>query len=809
MRCRFCGKRLALLRKLTDGEFCSSPHRKQFLEEEQKLAMARLAEGGGRAGHSAGLPDARETPGGDAQGKRPAGFRTEQFNANPGSLSPAVQPAVLEGALSVCLVERVGREAPAMSPFATAGCAVLPYEPVLAIAGSPSGIRGGAALPIPPGRQACAAVPSISTAARIPRGSGLVGLAAPEPQGATQLPIRRPRTSVYLKLARPTPPALTSRVAAGTIGASPLVADALTLAGPGRGVMTAIEPAEIRLARTGIGLLKDARLCTTGIDLESVPVTELVATGRLAPEAGLAPLALIVAGVPNHRPAPLYEAFGAAPARPSWRAGQAEQGLRPAPVSVDPWPGEAQPPDFPKRRHPKPEAGGFEARTAFPAPSVLPAAAPDCATALAIQAPAPTPPGVGAPAAVPDFLALCVATEIPAETVRLATADTLCPLVAAGLPDPAATPRRVSPAAGAEPLLPPAPAVGWNPMPPDVTVGARLAGPVALAWPPTTLKQAGRRPAEPPAPLEPELKPLLVRLRLAPVSWSPGREAGLPAIAGPWMAASRFWAEAPADLKWLSLVLPAVLVAALLSAAGWLPSRTAGAAPRVESASRSGQVGALVGQGWASLKRNVGSRAAISLQDDFRSGLGEWQGPDNWSKGWEYDSASFILTGPLALFRPSLELTDYRFEFLGQIDKKSLNWVFRAADYKNYYAMKIVLAKYGPLHKATIVHYAVIDGTPERVVQTPLPLEVRGDSFFRVRMQVRGENFTTSVQDQVVDSWSDDRLARGGVGFFSEKGERARLRWMEVSHQYDTLGRLCALLAPYRIQSADGSVNRP
>jgi hypothetical protein len=74
-------------------------------------------------------------------------------------------------------------------------------------------------------------------------------------------------------------------------------------------------------------------------------------------------------------------------------------------------------------------------------------------------------------------------------------------------------------------------------------------------------------------------------------------------------------------------------------------------------------------------------------------------------------------------------------------------------------------------------------------------------------MQVRGDSFTTSVQDRIVDFWSDDRLARGGVGFFSEKGERARLRWVEVSHQYDTLGRLCALLAPYQIQSADGSVN--
>jgi hypothetical protein len=90
-----------------------------------------------------------------------------------------------------------------------------------------------------------------------------------------------------------------------------------------------------------------------------------------------------------------------------------------------------------------------------------------------------------------------------------------------------------------------------------------------------------------------------------------------------------------------------------------------------------------------------------------------------------------------------------------------------------------------------------------------MPMTGRTDMFLRVRMDVRGENFTTSVQDHVVDFWSDDRLERGGVGFFSEKGERARLRWVEISHQYDALGRLCALLAPYSIQPGSGSLDRP
>jgi hypothetical protein len=52
---------------------------------------------------------------------------------------------------------------------------------------------------------------------------------------------------------------------------------------------------------------------------------------------------------------------------------------------------------------------------------------------------------------------------------------------------------------------------------------------------------------------------------------------------------------------------------------------------------------------------------------------------------------------------------------------------------------------------------------------------------------------------QVVDSFEEDRLTSGGVGFYSPKGDRSLLRWVSITHQYDYLGRLCALLAPYHV----------
>jgi len=208
------------------------------------------------------------------------------------------------------------------------------------------------------------------------------------------------------------------------------------------------------------------------------------------------------------------------------------------------------------------------------------------------------------------------------------------------------------------------------------------------------------------------------------------------------------------------------------------------------------------------LRQGIMQRAAVSLSDDFRSGLGEWEGRGDWSKSWSYDAAGFVHTGPLALYRPSLALSDYSMEFLGQIEKKSMGWVYRAANLDNYYASKIILIKNGPMPSAVIERYAVINGKVSSLARRPMPIQVRSDMLYRVRMDVRGDGFTLTVQGQVVDYWSDNRLKTGGIGFFSAKGEQSSLRWVEISHQYDFLGRLCAFLAPYSLPTKDGSAKQ-
>jgi hypothetical protein len=57
------------------------------------------------------------------------------------------------------------------------------------------------------------------------------------------------------------------------------------------------------------------------------------------------------------------------------------------------------------------------------------------------------------------------------------------------------------------------------------------------------------------------------------------------------------------------------------------------------------------------------------------------------------------------------------------------------------------------------------------------------------------------VNDRLVDFWTEHRLSFGGIGFLRGRGERCRLRWVKITHQHDFLGRICALLAPYNIDS--------
>ena len=119
-------------------------------------------------------------------------------------------------------------------------------------------------------------------------------------------------------------------------------------------------------------------------------------------------------------------------------------------------------------------------------------------------------------------------------------------------------------------------------------------------------------------------------------------------------------------------------------------------------------------------------------------------------------------------------------------------------DTHNYYANKIIIVKPGPLPTADLVRYAVINGIERNRASTRLNITLRRDTLYRVHMSVKGSDFTTSVNGQMVDSWSDQRLRRGGVGFFTEGAGRASLRWVQLTDRDTVVGRLLSHIGMLR-----------
>jgi hypothetical protein len=130
----------------------------------------------------------------------------------------------------------------------------------------------------------------------------------------------------------------------------------------------------------------------------------------------------------------------------------------------------------------------------------------------------------------------------------------------------------------------------------------------------------------------------------------------------------------------------------------------------------------------------------------------------------------------ISVLRPSLNLTDYRLEFEAQIESKALGWIYRAQDEKNYYVTKLEIVKPGLEPGVALVRYAVIKGEEGPRAQFPLSLPLRIDTMYKIRFDALGDHFTTWVQDQKVDEWTDGRLGKGGVGLYSERGERINLK---------------------------------
>jgi hypothetical protein len=199
--------------------------------------------------------------------------------------------------------------------------------------------------------------------------------------------------------------------------------------------------------------------------------------------------------------------------------------------------------------------------------------------------------------------------------------------------------------------------------------------------------------------------------------------------------------------------------------------------------------------------------APVTLHHDFRAGLSEWttaalragsqvDDPHDWKVP---GAPSVVPPGSLRLWTRSTGLQNYQMEFQGQIQKRSLSWAFRASNTANYYAAKIVITKPGPLPNAGLVHYVMLNGHEIDRVQLPLPLTLERGGDYRVRVSVQDDRFVTYLNGQAISSWTDKRLARGGVGFFADDDDEQRVSWVNLSEHDSFMGRMLAHFSLFMI----------
>lgn len=252
-----------------------------------------------------------------------------------------------------------------------------------------------------------------------------------------------------------------------------------------------------------------------------------------------------------------------------------------------------------------------------------------------------------------------------------------------------------------------------------------------------------------------------------------------------WLVTSGDLAKKPAKAGFG--VLPVLLIASALVVLLVFGGKDGGteSAP-VKPLSYSPSVGDLSAKVMGSIKGGT-----LALRQEFSNPeMPDWlsaatgAAASNEMEGWIAKAGS-IYPGRLRLWQPTTLVSDYQMNFAAAIENKAVGWAYRAADSKNYYATKLLV---NGGDRSEIARWAVVDGGAMSRVQLPIPVMLAPGQEYRVQTRVQGNRFSTFVDDQLIDTWTDSKLARGGVGFFAEKGERAALKWVSFEQSEQSSG---------------------
>ncbi|MCX6608611.1 MAG: hypothetical protein NTV52_34170 [Acidobacteria bacterium] len=273
--------------------------------------------------------------------------------------------------------------------------------------------------------------------------------------------------------------------------------------------------------------------------------------------------------------------------------------------------------------------------------------------------------------------------------------------------------------------------------------------------------------------------------------------------------AKRFWKLAPADLKWLAFALPLILgfwlwptqpIAVSVPSPISTVAAVAKAVPAPSFLEKAAQTNLNVNFG--AFEERIASRASIHLEEDFSAGLGLWDGEGNWARSWTYDKSGVVRPGRMAIYQPSIPMVDYTFDITAAVERRSISWMVRASNLRNYVAARLNVSGSGPNQRLSFERWTVKDGRVTRRQTMPIQSTLGTATTIKIRMEVTGNTFATTLQDQAIDVFTDSTHPSGGIGLFSGDGDQPRIYRIELTHQHDFFGKLCSFLVPHPITKA-------
>jgi hypothetical protein len=495
---------------------------------------------------------------------------------------------------------------------------------------------------------------------------------------------------------------------------------------------------------------------------EDLPISKpRMAALPLRPRMTFGP-APVAKAKPTPVPAPAPKPVAAPPAAKAGPAAVAPPKPSPSPavkpVTPPPAPAKVSAPAPPPQPKPVTVIPPAPKPTLAPPPATrvtVPQTAAPVASAPAARAPEPAPVSIPKPVAAPPSPKISTPAAPAARTPELSPtvstpSPTLKPAPQQTRPAPIAvpSPRVPEPAISTlEPIVAAPPQPAKAPTPTPVRPVTTIASP---SKPPAPPMPAGRAPA-PPSPME-SAPPAEIVSREAPREREKEVAAPKPAPSTGMFGATNATyephltmgsdAESNSFLSKIPMAVKIGLAVVLLIVACYFVFGKSGSTA------------------------SSGGPAAVAV------------GEQGWSTEWASDTAGSRRGRQLTQYRPSVGMTDYQLQFVGQIESKALGWFFREADTKNYYGMKIENVRPGVM---AITHFAVVEGRESSNSQKIVGIDARPGAAYHVKLDVTGPRFTLYIGGEPVDFWTDNRLKAGALGFMNERDERGATSSVQFS----------------------------